>query len=391
MLSAMTVLAVALPFNVSFAFVFVALGYVATFLMLHLWGYPYDKDTRKSEAPRWAMRLHRALGYAFVICYVVMMWRMVPRLFSYQVELPARTVAHLLLGVTVGFLLLIKISIARLFHHLEEWMPYLGVGVLLCTTLLVVLSLPAAFREHSLAHGTPGGDPFGPQSLERVARLLPDADLPAGTDFKRLATSGELEAGRSVLIDQCTQCHDLKTVLDKPRPPATWANVVVRMAEKPSLFGTISVADQARVTAYLIAITPDLQRSAKQRRSDATATEDDGSEPGVDAGVIDSDLPVDAGVGPSRDAGIVTDAGVPIDTAVPAAKPAIDPTQAKATFLRKCSGCHETADVDGSPPATAAETRKLIRRMKENGLKASRREIELITWWLDAHYVRKVQ
>ncbi len=179
----------ALPFNISFAFVFAALGYMATFLMLHLWGYPYDKDTRTSEAPKWAMRLHRVLGYAFVVCYVVMMWRMVPRLFSYQVELPARTVVHILLGVTVGCFLLIKISIARFFRHLEEWMPYLGVAVLLCTTLLVVLSLPAAFREHSLAHGTPGGDPFGPQSLERVARLLPDADLPEGTDLKRLATA----------------------------------------------------------------------------------------------------------------------------------------------------------------------------------------------------------
>lgn len=393
MSSATTVLAVALPFNVSFAFVFVALGYVATFLMLHLWGYPYDRDTRKSEAPRWAMNLHRGLGYAFVICYVVMMWRMVPRLFSYQVELPARTVAHLVLGVTVGFLLLIKISIARFFRHLEGWMPYLGVGVLLCTTLLAVLSLPAAFREHSLAHGTPGGDPFGPQSIERVARLLPDANLPEGTDLELLATSDALQAGRSVLIDQCTTCHDLKTVLDKPRPPATWASVVSRMAEKPSLFGTISEVDQARVTAYLIAITPDLQRSAKQRRSDAAQTDDDGAEQVIDGGVVDSALAVDAGSSPDAgvavDAGVLADAGVPTDGAVAPPKPAVDPAQAKAMFLRKCSGCHETSDVDASRPTTTAETRKLVRRMVENGLKASRREIELITWWLDYHYVRK--
>ena len=396
-----TSLAVAMPFNISFAFVFVALGYAATFLMLHLWGYPYDKVARKSEAPTWAMWVHRILGYAFVVCYVVMMWRMVPRLFSYQVELPARTVAHIVLGVTVGFLLLIKISIVRFFRHLEEWMPYLGVAVLLCTTLLVVLSLPAAFREHSLAHGTPGGDPFGPQSLERVARQLPDADLPAGTDLKRLATADALKAGRWVLINRCTFCHDLKTVLDKPRPPATWGNVVQRMAEKPSLFGTISEQDQARVTAYLIAITPDLQRSAKQRRNDAMPTEDDeGSGSGVDAGVpmTDAGASLDAGAatpatdaGVTRDAGVVGNAGVAIDAAIPAVKPAIEPAQAKATFLRKCSGCHETSDVDASPPTTSAGSRKLIRRMIVNGLKASRHDLELITWWLDAHYVSKVQ
>ena len=37
-----------------------------------------------------------------------MMYHMVPRLFIYQVEFPARTVAHLLLGVSIGFLLIIN-------------------------------------------------------------------------------------------------------------------------------------------------------------------------------------------------------------------------------------------------------------------------------------------
>lgn len=395
-------MAVGLPFNITFAFGFAAIGYTATFLMLHLWGHPYDKETRTSAAPRWAMRTHRILGYAFVIFYLAMMWRMVPRLFSYQIELPARTVAHVLLGFTIGFLLLIKISILRFFRHLEEWMPYLGVAILLCTTLLLVLSLPTMFREHALAHNAPGGDPFGPQSIERVARLLPDADLPAGTDLKKLATEDELRAGRNVLIEQCTTCHDLKTVLDKPRPPATWANLVERMAEKPTLFGTIMDIDQARVTAYLIAITPDLQRSAKAKRTDAAPPPD---EPVADAGVeepeVDAGPPIDGGVvvdatlaldaGGARDAGAPTDAGVPVDAAVSKPKPVIDPTAAKAMFMRKCSGCHEIADIDASPPTTTAETRALIKRMIENGLKATRRDLELITYWLDAHYVKKAQ
>lgn len=400
MSSVSSALAVGLPFNITFAFGFAAIGYTATFLMLHLWGYAYDKETKTSAAPRWAMWTHRILGYAFVIFYVAMMWRMVPRLFSYQVELPARTVAHVLLGFTVGFLLLIKIAILRFFRHFEEWMPYLGIGILLCTTLLLVLSLPTMFREHALAHNAPGGDPFGPQSLERVARLLPDADLPLGTDLKKLATEDELRAGRSVLVDECTTCHDLKTVLDKPRPPATWASLVTRMAEKPSLFGGISEIDQARVTAYLIAITPDLQRSAKAKRADATPpTEEPATDAGVDEPTVDAGVADDASAPPDAplavDAGGVRDAGVPGDASVDAAvakpKPAIDPAAAKATFLRKCSGCHETADIDASPPATTAETRSLIKRMIGNGLKASRRDLELITWWLDAHYVKHQQ
>ena len=365
------VLAVALPSTANVAFGFVALGYAATFLMLHLWRYPFDKERRKSAAPRWAMWLHRGLGYGFVVLYVVMMWRMVPRLWTYQVELPARSVAHLLLGFTIGFLLLVKISILRFFRHFEEWMPLLGVAILWCTTLLVMLSLPTTLREHSLAHGAPGGDPFGPESQQRVARLLPEAGLPATTDLRALATAEALAAGRTVLLEQCTTCHDLKTVIDKPRGPSTWAETVARMAEKPSLFGVIAPLDQARVTAYLIAITPDLQRSAKRRFAETKAP------------VEDDEAPADAGV---RDDRISRDAGVDAAALQP---PAIDPAQARATFQRKCSGCHEIADVDGNPPRSPAAAVALVKRMLGNGLKASRRELAQITWWLDAHYVRR--
>lgn len=382
-------LAVALPTNATLGFVFAAFAYAASFLMLHLWGYPYDKDRRKSQAPRGAMWLHRGLGYAFVVFYVVMMWRMVPRLWTYQIELPARSVAHLLLGFTVGFLLLIKISILRFFRHFEAWMPALGIGILLCTTLLLALSIPAALREHALAHGAAGGDPFGAASQARVARLLPDAGLPQGTDLKALATEDALRAGRGILLEQCTSCHDLKTVLDRPRPPSAWSSLVVRMAEKPSLFGVINDLDQARVTAYLIAITPDLQRSAKMRRIDAEGVKE--SSPGdaaTDApATVAEDVPLDAGVSDvgATAAGSV-DAGIP--DATPAAAPAIDATQARVVFERKCSGCHEISDVDASPPKSSVEARALVKRMIGNGLKASRQELAMITWWLNTHYVQ---
>src|SRR4051812_40575976 len=100
--------------------------------MFHLWGYPFDKATRTSAAPKGLMLLHRVLGFLFVGLYLFMMAQMVPRLVHYQVEFPARTVVHILLGMTIGFLLFVKISIIRWFRHLEEWMPYLGTGLLLC-------------------------------------------------------------------------------------------------------------------------------------------------------------------------------------------------------------------------------------------------------------------
>jgi hypothetical protein len=163
-----------------------------------------------------------------------MMWHMLPRLWTYQVELPARTVVHLVLGVTIGFLLLIKIAILRFFRHFEEWMPFLGTAILGCTVVLLTLSLPAWLREHSMAHAAPGGDPFSEASRARVARLLPEAGLPDGLDLDDLASERSLRDGRDVLVEKCVRCHDLKTILDRPRTPTGWWEVIDRMGEKPA-------------------------------------------------------------------------------------------------------------------------------------------------------------
>lgn len=386
-----SVLAVGLPSTAVIGFIYLALAFAATFLMYHLWGHPYDEATRTSAAPRWAMWLHRGLGYGFVACFVVMMWRMLPRLTEYQVEFPARSVVHIALAFTIGSLLFIKIAIVRFFRHFEEWMPFLGTALLVLSIVMLGLSLPVVLREHALAHRAPGGDPYSEASRARVARLLPDAELPPEADLKKLATAESLKAGRDVLLEQCTGCHDLRTILDKPRPPKGWAQVVTRMGEKPTLFAPLTDLDQWHVTAYLIAITPDLQRSAKLRR-EATAGSDD-EEPGdaivstTDAGV-DAVAPTDAGVSSVADAGVPTiaDAGVSVVVVKPPAVP-IDPVRAKATFERKCSGCHEITDVDAKPPKTRAQVSALVARMIENGLEASRRDLALIRWWLAAHYV----
>ena len=130
---------------------FVGVGLATMFLMYHLWGYPFDKATRTSAAPKWAMVLHRVLGYAFAAMYVGLMIQMVPRLWEYQVEFPARTTVHLVLGFTIGFLLLVKIAIIRVFRHFEEWMPYLGTAIMLGTVIMLGLSLPYAFHDRVLA------------------------------------------------------------------------------------------------------------------------------------------------------------------------------------------------------------------------------------------------
>lgn len=345
---------------------FVVLGFGAMFLMYHLWGYPFDKTTRTSAAPRWAMYLHRVLGYLFALVYVLLMVEMVPRLWQYQVEFPARTVVHMVVGFTIGFLLLVKISIMRFFRHFEEWMPYLGTAIMLGTVVLLGLSLPYALHEEALAANAPGGSAFSKASQERVARLLPSAGLPAEANLDELASASSLRAGRSVLTKKCIVCHDLKTILDQPRTPAGWYGVVERMGDKPTLFTPLSDQEMLRVTAYLVAITPDLQKSRRQRREEELARAE---------AMKTAALPTAASA-----------VGMPM---APAA-PVIDLAQARMTYEDVCSQCHELADVDAAPPTSAEESSALIRRMiTDNDAELTKEQIEAAHAYMVAHFVDK--
>jgi mono/diheme cytochrome c family protein len=337
---------------------FLVTAFATVFLMFHLWGYPFDKATRTSSAPPSLMRLHRMLGWLYFLLYIVMMCEMVPRLWEYQVELPPRTVVHMILGITIGVILLVKISILRFFRHLEEWMPVLGVTLLACTILLSGLSVPFALREYSLARSAVGGGVYSLENRQRVAKLLPQAEMPAEAPIDGLSSVEALRAGRDVLSGKCVVCHDLKTILVQPRTPSGWWKTVERMANKPSFSDPLSEDEQYRVTAYLIAISGDLQRSVRERKLEEdkrkaavaevklevkeTATE-------ANAGAGDGDLP-------------------PFDEAL-----------AARTFETLCSQCHELKEVENKPPKTSEEVKNLIIRMlQENGMEAKKEELDLV-------------
>lgn len=343
-----------LTVTVSLGLAFLVLAFATVFLMFHLWGYPFDKATRTSAAPPGLMRLHRVLGWLYLILYVVMMSEMVPRLWEYQVELPARTVAHLLLGILIGVVLLVKLAILRFFRHFEEWMPVLGVVLLACTIMLSTLSLPFALREFSLASAAVGGGAYSAENRERVAKLLPQAELPEGAPLEALATDAALRAGRDVLAGKCVVCHDLKTILVLPRTPAGWWKTVDRMLKKPSFSDPINELEAYQVTAYLIAISGDLQRSARERKQEEQQRQS-----------------AAAGVGQERPAAGA--AGGEGDL------PPFDADAAEATYRRLCSSCHALADIEAKPPRTADEVKDMIVRMlTDNGMEAKKEELDLV-------------
>ncbi|MBA3549446.1 MAG: hypothetical protein H0T76_23470 [Nannocystis sp.] len=347
-----------LALSVTLGLLFLVTAFVSVFLMFHLWGYPVDKATRTSTAPPALVRLHQVLGWVYLGLYVVMMSEMVPRLWHYQVELPPRTVVHLLLGFLLGVALLLKISFSRFFRHMEEWTPVLEVILLACTVLLSALSVPFALREFSLARSAVGGGVYSVENRDRVARLLPQAELPEDAPIAELATVEALRAGRDVLASKCVVCHDLKTILVSPRTPAGWWKTVERMAIKPSFSAPMTDLELYVATSYLIAISGDLQRSVKERRKEASEKQ------AAVAEVKEAQSAAVAGAAVAGDSG---------------AMPAFDEAAAAKTFETLCSQCHDLADVEAKPPESAEEVKNLILRMiSENGMEAPKEDLDLV-------------
>ncbi len=339
--------------------VFVAISAALTFLMFHIWKFPFDHEKLKSEAPVSLVRLHRLLGLVYVLIYLYLMYQMVPRLWAYQIELPARTVVHLSLGILIGVILITKISIVRFFKHMEaKLVPMLGVSLFLCTFLLIALTLPFSLREAYLQNQALGEEARLDEMIGRVEELLPGIGLEDELLLEQLATRQGLHTGRKLLQTQCVQCHDLRTVLVRPRTPHSWKQTVARMANRSTVLAPISEEDQWYVTAYLIAVSPTLQESLRQRRE--AAMEAIGSQQAM----------VSASA-------MVDDKGMDDE---------YDTTRARGLFEQTCSLCHAYTQVDNAPPANEEEAIALVQRMVGNGLSASDTDLNTVIRYLTETY-----
>jgi len=334
-----------------------ALAAVLTFLMFYVWKFPYDHEKTHSFAPPVSILTHRILGYLYIVIYLYIMWSMVPRLWSYQIELPARTVVHLTLGILIGALLVIKLVIVRYFKHMEARLaPILGSGLFICTFLLIALVLPFSLREVYLENAALGDTAMVESRIKRVRELLPTTGLTDNNLLDDISSKKGLIAGRRILTAKCVQCHDLRTVLARPRTPEAWRQTVSRMANRSTILNPITEDDQWFVTAYLIAVSPTLQETLKQRRRMQEST-------------IRSQQNMQL-VAKTR---AVEDANY-------------DPVAAKDMFEQKCSQCHSPEQITQRPPATRSEVVSLVERMVANGLAANEAELNTIIRYLSGTY-----
>ncbi|MBM3734260.1 MAG: hypothetical protein FJW39_00605 [Acidobacteria bacterium] len=339
---------------------FLLLAFASTFLMFHLWGYPYDHETHVSSAPAGLMRVHRLIGYAYLAIYVFLMAQMLPRLWVYQIEFPARTVAHLSLGMAIGVILIVKVAIVRFFKHLESaTVPFLGILLLISTTLLMGLSLPFTLHEEYLMRTAFGGQSIlEKESLDRVRKHLETAGLTQQLTRNALATPRGLRHGRSVLSRKCVLCHDLRTILARPHTPEAWRQIVERMADRSALFEPIPNEEQWAVTAYLIAISPDLQSSVKRLRAEEIKAEK--AQEAVRKPPVSRAAPVKAAAAQAP------------------AVPAVDPEADRRIYEAKCALCHPLSIVEKARPTSEEDARAVVARMVKNGMRLPEPEIEAV-------------
>ncbi len=342
--------------NVCLAILFIALAFGATLLMYHLWGYPFDHKTHRSSAPRWAMALHRLMGWAFVAIYVYLMIQMIPRMWAYQIELPARTVFHLVLGYSIGALLIAKILVVRFFKHLEAKLaPALGTTVFVLSIVLLGLALPSVWREQVLATQAMGGEGFSDERLQRVREQLPTIGYePEMID--EMASRRGLFAGRELLRSKCVQCHDLRTILARPRTAKNWRDTVERMANRASIVSGFSEKEKWQITAYLIAITPTLQNSVMEQRKQLSAS-------------------ADSAMAIKKVSAMVRESSSGFDVAA-----------AEEVFNSKCSLCHSQELALQKTFGSADEVSQLVTRMVANGLAASESELEQVVRYIQNYH-----
>jgi hypothetical protein len=391
---------------------FVVLAIAAVLLQAWLWNPKYwDHEHKKSHAPRFWMNVHRAVGYAYAALYVAMMFEMVPRLWEYQVELPARTVVHAAMAITIGVLLVVKILVLRFFRWFEEGMPLIGLGLLVCTIVLAAFSVPFALR----AHGS--DEAFSATNRRRVRTILERLDLPAHRNAERLSSEDSLRQGREVVVQRCAQCHDLRIVLAEPRTGSGWLNTCRRMQDKPTIDRPLSNDEVLFATAYLVAITPALQESVRQQREVELAREEaadavgeepeptpsapapialDAGVPMADAGTMEPDagrrrVPIrrrrrDAGVEPASEPEVVRPPA-PIVEEQPAPPLFYNAGVARRLMNERCSTeCHGLADIQDHGGDDMAGWSSIVARMVRRGAELDSNEARIVARYLSNTY-----
>ena len=211
--------------NFAMGVAFVAVGVLAAVLQYWLWTFPMAPDPSGRDpngvttAPKFWRYTHRALGYIFVILYVLLAVQMVPRIWRFdEAAWTPSAIVHALLGLSILPVLLVKIGILRLWQRHGKKLPLLG-------TLLGLLAL-----------GTVG--------LVAVPYLS--------------VYSGP-EPGRSLVAERCYSCHASSRILGEDGDFRDWLKTLEDMTENAEEMRRPDPVqgDAGTLAEYLSRIRPD--------------------------------------------------------------------------------------------------------------------------------------
>jgi len=174
------------------------IGGAALGLMLRIYGRPVPTKGR-----RFAVKAHRALGWAYTVIYLFFLVIMARKLLDYGSLTPLQSI-HMALGVSILPLLVTKILIVRVFKRLYRILPALGVTIFTIGFVVIVMGVT-------------------PMLIARAT--TPDTEGLTGEEL--------IAVGEQLLEQRCQKCHDLDRVYDHKgrKTRDLWASTMDRMVK----------------------------------------------------------------------------------------------------------------------------------------------------------------
>ncbi len=255
---------------------FVVIGAGAMLIMLELRGNPKDRQGNQR-----LVKAHRIFGYLFVVMFLFMLFLMLNKVSAYQEEFSPRAILHIVLGLLLIPLLIVKILIVRRFKRLGSYL--FGLGGAMFLTAFALNSITAGYyflhqsdiRYVAISESDTGvlDENIGQllvskkcgkcHTLERVFRSFKSEegwtkttnrmaviDAPNIRDFdakqiihylvKQQETREELRAkiidvskeiGKTLVEQQCSTCHTLERVYKSPKSQEEWVVTIETMAD----------------------------------------------------------------------------------------------------------------------------------------------------------------
>ncbi len=191
------------PDSRTWALAMLMLGLVNAGLMAWLWRFPMVADPHsrnphgRSSAPIHWVRLHRLIGYLFVLSLCALLPEMLLRLWRFA-EWSLLSVMHAVGGLLLCGVLFAKLYVIRWRPHASAYLPWLG-GALAALTVLVALS-------------------------GLLPRLWIERTHPA------LSESGRL--GQALIAERCLQCHGASVIIAERERPERWHRELSEMQKR---------------------------------------------------------------------------------------------------------------------------------------------------------------